>query len=135
MEFLLLQDIQRDHHWTPPKGHLDPGEDFMTAAIRETEEEAGLKKYQLDIHQDAKEELRYERKGRPKLVTYWLAKLKNFDDRIVLSHEHQNFRWFQLEDAKKIAPRHQEVLQNFHNYLIYNTPLSKETTTKKTQSK
>ena len=34
VEFLLLQAIDRDDHWTPPKGHLDPGEDFMTAAIR-----------------------------------------------------------------------------------------------------
>ena len=117
VEFLLLQAIDRNHHWTPPKGHLDPGEDFMTAAIRETSEEAGLKKIQLVIHQDAQEELRYQRKGRPKLVTYWLAKLKNFDDKIVLSHEHQNFKWCQLEDAKNIAPRHQQVLQNFYDYL------------------
>ena len=50
VEFLLLQAIDRDHHWTPPKGHLDPGEDFMTAALRETEEEAGLKENQLEIN-------------------------------------------------------------------------------------
>ena len=118
VEFLLLQAIDRDHHWTPPKGHLDPGEDFMTAALRETEEEAGLKENQLEINDlDAWEVLYYQRKGRPKMVKYWLAKLKKFDDKVVLSHEHQNYKWFKLEDAKKIAPRHQHVLQNFYDYL------------------
>ena len=51
------------------------------------------------------------------MVKYWLAKLKRFDDKVVISHEHQNYKWFKLEDAKKIAPRHQHVLQNFYDYL------------------
>merc|ERR1712012_306199 len=90
----------------------------MTAALRETEEEAGLKEGQLEIHDmDAVEELRYQRKERPKLVKYWLAKLKRFDDKVVISHEYQNYKWFQLEDAKNIAPRHQHILQNFYDYL------------------
>ena len=25
-EWLLLQTSYGEHHWTPPKGHLDPGE-------------------------------------------------------------------------------------------------------------
>ena len=42
--FLLMQTSYGGHHWTPPKGHVDPGEDDFTAALRETEEEAGLKR-------------------------------------------------------------------------------------------
>ena len=34
IEWLLLQTSYGEHHWTPPKGHLDPGEDDMTAALR-----------------------------------------------------------------------------------------------------
>ena len=36
-------------HWTPPKGHVDPGENDMTTALRETKEEAGLDKSDLKI--------------------------------------------------------------------------------------
>ena len=45
-EWLLLQTSYGEHHWTPPKGHVDPGEDDITAALRETHEEAGLEKNQ-----------------------------------------------------------------------------------------
>ena len=35
---------------------------------------------------------RYERRGRPKVVTYWLARLRNYDDPVTLSDEHQAYR-------------------------------------------
>lgn len=33
---------QRSNSWSLPKGHLDPGEDLLTAARRETYEESGV---------------------------------------------------------------------------------------------
>ena len=33
---------QRNGAWVFPKGHLDPGEDHLVAAVREVEEEAGI---------------------------------------------------------------------------------------------
>lgn len=44
IQYLLLQASYGDHHWTPPKGFLDPGEDDFSAAVRETTEEAGYEK-------------------------------------------------------------------------------------------
>jgi 8-oxo-dGTP pyrophosphatase MutT (NUDIX family) len=41
-EYLLMQTSYGKHHWTPPKGHVDPGETDWIAALRETKEEAGL---------------------------------------------------------------------------------------------
>ena len=76
-EWLLLQTSYGEHHWTPPKGHVDPGEDDMTAALRETHEEAGLDKTQFKVFDDIKEELRYEAFGAPKIVTYLLGRLNN----------------------------------------------------------
>ena len=43
------------HHWSPPKGHLDQlsngdWEDEMVAALRETEEEAGIDKHHLEVN-------------------------------------------------------------------------------------
>lgn len=60
IEFLLLQASYPPHHWTPPKGHVDPGEDEWQAAIRETKEEANITKEQLTIHEDCHETLFYE---------------------------------------------------------------------------
>ena len=84
-------------------------EEPRTAALRETLEEAGLGAGQLSVHWDIRQELRfrcrgseqlsvtvfccrYERRGRPKVVTYWLARLRNYDDPVTLSDEHQAYR-------------------------------------------
>lgn len=40
-EYLLLKASYGSFHWSPPKGHVDPGEDDFTTALRETQEEAG----------------------------------------------------------------------------------------------
>ncbi|PIO71332.1 putative Bis(5'-nucleosyl)-tetraphosphatase [Teladorsagia circumcincta] len=102
VEFLLLQASYSPYHWTPPKGHVDPGEDEWVAALRETKEEAGILQEQLKIYEDCHETLRYEVKGKPKTVKYWLALLKNPDD-VKLSHEHQMWKWAELDEAIKIA--------------------------------
>ena len=104
---------------TPPKGHLDPGEDDMTAALRETKEEAGLGSHQLKVFTEIKEELRYEAFGAPKIVTYWLARLTKYDDEVVLSDEHQDFRWLGLGEAMELSgfPDMAKCLQSFSDKL------------------
>lgn len=68
IEYLLMQASYANFHWTPPKGkekknikkyifniislclgHLEKDESNMDAAIRETEEEAGIKVKDLTI--------------------------------------------------------------------------------------
>jgi 8-oxo-dGTP pyrophosphatase MutT (NUDIX family) len=41
-EFLLVQSNDGDKGWTPPKGHLLPGESDLDGARRETQEETAL---------------------------------------------------------------------------------------------
>ena len=54
-------------HWTPPKGRLDPGENAMEAALRETKEESGLEPAtMLTVYEDISTQIRYVRKIRPK---------------------------------------------------------------------
>lgn len=99
ISFLLLQSSRGRHHWTPPKGHLDAGENFMDAAIRETEEEAGLRKEHLNLYPNFVAQLDYPVKEKQKTVIYWLAELKDSKTKVKLSNEHQDYKWYSLEDA------------------------------------
>ena len=67
LEVALIHRPKYDD-WSLPKGKLDPGESFKEAAIREVEEETGIRcglEHELGHaeYQDAK--------GRPKVVRYW----------------------------------------------------------------
>jgi len=46
---LLTQSPKWNNKWTLPGGHIEPGESFADAAIREAEEETGLKVKPVDI--------------------------------------------------------------------------------------
>ncbi|XP_053557010.1 bis(5'-nucleosyl)-tetraphosphatase [asymmetrical] isoform X2 [Bombina bombina] len=71
IEFLLLQTSYGIHHWTPPKGHVDPGEDDLTTALRETEEEAGLHANQFRIVDGFRKELNYKALFENLPICYW----------------------------------------------------------------
>lgn len=108
IEYLLLQTSYGQHHWTPPKGHVDSGESDFETALRETEEEAGLKAQDLDIDKDFKVELRYQATHHThgltdKVVTYWLAKLLSNETEVKLSDEHQDLKWLGLAEACKLS--------------------------------
>lgn len=83
----------------PPSGHVDPGEDDLTTALRETEEEAGLAAEHLRVIDGFVQKLHYEVRGRPKEVLYWLAELRDPETALTLSDEHQDYRWARLEEA------------------------------------
>ncbi|XP_044748461.1 bis(5'-nucleosyl)-tetraphosphatase [asymmetrical] [Coccinella septempunctata] len=99
IEFLLLQSSNGEHHWTPPKGHTDPGETDLQAAYRETNEEAGLVKSDFKVFENEKFTLNYDVKGKPKTVHYWLAELTDNNACIKLSNEHQDYKWLPVQEA------------------------------------
>ncbi|XP_076751016.1 purine phosphoribosyltransferase family protein Apf [Xylocopa sonorina] len=122
IEYLLMQVSYGKHHWTPPKGHVDPGESDMETALRETEEEAGFSASDLKIFKDVKQELTYIVNGKPKIVIYWLAELLNNEKPVRLSDEHQAFKWLPLEEACQVAEYQemQDALKKFHDYILKN---------------
>ncbi|XP_045464766.1 bis(5'-nucleosyl)-tetraphosphatase [asymmetrical] [Harmonia axyridis] len=103
IEFLLLQTSYGEHHWTPPKGHTDPGETDLEAAYRETKEEAGFTKSDFKVFENEKFTLNYDVKGKPKTVYYWLAELTNKNVTVTLSNEHQDFKWLSVQEASNLA--------------------------------
>ncbi|XP_063880452.1 bis(5'-nucleosyl)-tetraphosphatase [asymmetrical]-like isoform X4 [Scylla paramamosain] len=103
VEYLLLQSSRKERHWTPPKGHVDPGENELQAAFRETEEEAGLQEEDIGVIEGFESVLKYTVNNRPKTVVYWAAELKNTTAPVVLSDEHVDFRWAGLAEACALA--------------------------------
>uniref|UniRef100_A0A2M4C2L3 Bis(5'-nucleosyl)-tetraphosphatase [asymmetrical] n=1 Tax=Anopheles marajoara TaxID=58244 RepID=A0A2M4C2L3_9DIPT len=103
IEYLMMQASYGQHHWSPPKGHVDPGEDDFTTALRETSEESGYKESDLKVYRNQSWTLEYKVKGHDKVVVYWLAELRNPSQAAQLSEEHQDMRWLECEDAIKIA--------------------------------
>ena len=84
--FLLL-DYGR--HWDYAKGHVEKGEDDLTAALRETAEETGI--HDLEIAEGFRHEItyyfRHKKKGLiKKTVVFFLGETKN--PVIELSDEH-----------------------------------------------
>ena len=80
--------------WSLPKGKLDPGESFEDAALREVEEEAGLR-CRLVRELPAVE---YEVRGRPKLVRYWAMEVVD-DLGFVPNDEVDEIRWVEPPEA------------------------------------
>jgi 8-oxo-dGTP diphosphatase len=76
--------------WSLPKGKLDPGESFEEAALREVEEETGLRcRHGRELpsteYRDAK--------GRPKLVRYW--EMTPIEGEFSPSEEVDELRWLE----------------------------------------
>ena len=80
--------------WSLPKGKLDPGESFEEAALREVEEETGLR-CRLVRELPAVE---YEVRGRPKLVRYWAMEVED-DTPFVPNDEVDEVRWLEPGEA------------------------------------
>lgn len=84
------------------EGHVDPGEDDFTTALRETREEAGYTEDDLKIHKELTKTLEYPVKGKPKTVVYWLAELTSGRDP-TLSDEHTAFKFLNKSEIPSVA--------------------------------
>ena len=91
---ILLVHRPRYDDWSLPKGKLEPGESARNAAVREVEEETGLR---CKVG-DELAELRYkDRKGRAKRVRYWA--MRPVDGEFEPNDEVDEVRWVPLADV------------------------------------
>lgn len=104
VKFLLL--YRRGNYWNFPKGHFKPGERSIDAALRELEEETGIKKSELRIAPNFRA---YERfffkignQGIYDTVILFLAETHKAEIRIE-PREHSGFGWFLYHDALNVV--------------------------------
>jgi len=109
LEVLLVHRPRYDD-WTLPKGKLHAGEDHPTAALREVEEETGLRcapgpKLAPSAYVDGR--------GRPKVVRWWA--MTPGAGTFVPGPEVDEVRWLPLVDAASLVSydRDREVLRSF----------------------
>ena len=122
--------------WQMPQGGLDPGEDPQDGALRELEEETGIRRDLVEIVARAPEELTYDlpddligvvwkEKWRGQRQTWFLARFLGTDDDVNLQTpdpEFRAWRWADVHDLPKmIVPfkkkLYQDVVAAFREWL------------------
>jgi 8-oxo-dGTP diphosphatase len=98
--------------WSLPKGKLDPGETHEAGALREVEEETGLR---CTLGPELTSTAYIDRKGRPKEVRYWVMTVVEGD--FVPTEEVDEVRWLPVQDARRLLSylRDVDVLEAFES--------------------
>ena len=94
--------------WSFPKGKLEGEEDERAAAIREVEEETGLR---CDLDEDLGVVTYIDGRGRPKVVRYWRMRVPD-DAELAAAHEIDRAEWVPLDQAhdRLTYPHDRELL-------------------------
>ena len=94
--------------WTFPKGKCEPGESDQACALREVEEETGLR---CELADELPSTSYVDGRGRPKRVRYWL--MRPLAGELAFLHEVDEARWLRTEEAAGLLTyeRDQEVLR------------------------
>jgi len=116
--YLLLH--YESGHWDFVKGNVEKGESETGTAMRETEEESGIKDLSFVPGFREKIEYYYKREGRTvhKQVVFLLAETKTRE--VKISWEHIGFEWLPYEEAlgRLTYKNAKEVLEKAHAFLV-----------------
>ena len=80
---------KNDNTWELPGGHLNVGEKFKAAAVRETKEETGIKIHKLKVLLKQNDFRLY--KTQPKVI------------KVSLSEEHVDYKWVTRADIGRLT--------------------------------
>ena len=108
-------------HWGFPKGHVEKGETEHGTALRELEEETGIKT--VEFVDTFRHEMYYEVNGRfedkkvLKQVIFFLGETS--EEKVIVSHEHQGYKWLKFDEALEqiTYENSKEVLKDVGGFL------------------
>jgi 8-oxo-dGTP diphosphatase len=89
--------------WSLPKGKLAPGEDWAAAALREVEEETGMR---CELGEELGWARYPDRKGRPKQVRWW--RMRPLEGEFVPGDEVDELRWLGPAEALALLDHEQD---------------------------
>lgn len=98
---------QRGNSWSLPKGHLDPGESLLEAAVREIHEESGVRRLALLHYLGSYERCRIGRLGgedasEVKELHFFLFATEQVRLKPVHAADHPEARWLTLDAAARL---------------------------------
>ena len=107
VEIAVVHRPQYDD-WSLPKGKLDAGETWEAAALREVEEEIGLR---CTLGEELPQVEYQDRKGRDKVVRYWLMDVEGGE--FAPNDEVDEVRWLPADEAAELLtyPRDRELVR------------------------
>ena len=105
---LIVHRPQYDD-WTLPKGKCKPNESDEECALREVEEETGLR---CELGRELETVAYVDHRGRDKAVRYW--EMAPVDGAFTPGHETDEVRWLTREDARGMLTyaRDRELLES-----------------------
>jgi 8-oxo-dGTP diphosphatase len=102
-EVLLVHRPEYDD-WTYPKGKLDRGETEEECALREVEEETGLR---CTLRRELESTTYRDAKGRRKRVRYWLMAVES--GVLGFDNETDDARWLTFQDAASLLSYERDI--------------------------
>lgn len=107
---VLVVHRPRYDDWSLPKGKADPGESDEDCALREVEEETGLR---CELGPHLADTAYVDRNGRPKVARFWA--MRPIGGRFVAGREVDEIRWLPMDEAGDLLsyPRDEQVLAAF----------------------
>ena len=108
-----------DNKYSFIAGHVDEGETFTQAIIREAYEEAGIKLLEKDLkilHVMHRKSIDSERVDVFFTVNQWTGNLENMEP-----HKCSELKWFEIEDLpENVIPYIRKVIQSIKNKTFYS---------------
>jgi 8-oxo-dGTP pyrophosphatase MutT (NUDIX family) len=93
-EYLLVEARRSRGEWVLPKGHIEPGETAEAAAVREVQEEAGVRAAVVARAGESE----YAVEGEPVRIIFFLMRYLGESSR----EEERAYTWRRFEDALRL---------------------------------
>ena len=118
---LVVVHRPRYDDWTLPKGKAERDESDEDAAVREVEEETGIR---CRLGHELARVQYTDNKGRPKQVRFWEMTPKRSVGAFRANDEVDKLRWVTVKAAEPLLsyPRDREVLRAFDRFITANRP-------------